>query len=226
MKFKSALVTEASGSVGGMTASHNRFGLYLRARAIPVNGMTVLQQAVRNAIAQITTAWSATLTQAQRDAWEAYANAVPISDRLGSQRFLTGLNWYCACNVPRLQAGLTRVDNGPTDLLMAEGTAPVATVTAPSTLSVAFTNSDAWAGEVGGALLVYASAGTNPTRNFFAGPYRYAGKVAGAVVPPTSPAALTLPQAVAAGQRVHFQARIVRADGRISSPFRLFDDAA
>lgn len=221
MKFKSALITAASGSVGGMTASHNAGGLYLRARTIPVNPNTDQQQAVRNFMSQVTSAWSQVLTDAQRDAWNAYAAAVPMVDALGDQRFVTGLAMYTRSNIARLQAGLARIDAGPTELVLPTFTAPVPTLTAPDELSLAFTNTDDWAGEVGGAMIVRASRGTSGTINYFAGPYRYANKVAGAVVPPASPAAITLPFAVAAGQKVHLAIRICRADGRLSSLFRV-----
>lgn len=225
MKFKSQIVTQASGSVGGLTASHNRGGLYFRARAVPVNGNTIYQQAVRNYIKTCAAAWSQTLTQPQRDAWTAYAAAVPYVDSLGEPRFIPPLAMYCACNVPRLQAGLTRVDAGPVVLVMAVMTQPTYTITAPSTGSLAFTNADAWAGEVGGAMLLRVSRGYGVGINYFRGPYRYAGKVLGAVVPPTSPVSIAPPFAVVAGQRVFYAVRTCRADGRISGPLFLYATA-
>ena len=49
MLFKPTIVASLSGSLGGITASHNRFGAYLRERVIPVNPGTQPQVIVRNA---------------------------------------------------------------------------------------------------------------------------------------------------------------------------------
>ncbi|KKM06452.1 hypothetical protein LCGC14_1743870, partial [marine sediment metagenome] len=48
MLFKSGLITQGSGSIGGLTASHNRGGMYFRARTIPTNPATSFQTVVRN----------------------------------------------------------------------------------------------------------------------------------------------------------------------------------
>ena len=49
MLFRGTHLTDASGSLSGVTYSHNRGGAYTRNRSIPVNPNTVQQQAVRNA---------------------------------------------------------------------------------------------------------------------------------------------------------------------------------
>jgi len=224
MKFKSQVITEASGSVGGQTFSHNRGGMYIRARAVPVNPGSVYQQAVRNYVAQLTSLWLNTLTAAQRNLWDQYAEAVPLPDRLGEPRNAGGLGQYVRSNVPRLQAGLTRVDVGPTVFNLGAFTNPtIASITAPTALSLAFDNTDAWASEVGAAMLVYGSRTMNPSINYFKGPYRYADQIAGAATPPTSPAAITLPFTQVAGLVCFVRVRVTRADGRLSSSFRLSD---
>jgi hypothetical protein len=222
MKFKSALVTEASGSIGGLTASHNRGGQYMRARAVPVNSNTLQQQAVRSLMASLSAAWGSVLTQGQRDGWEAYADQVPLPDALGEPRKATGLNHFVRCNVARQQAGITRIVTAPATFDLGSFTAPVLGVidASDSTASIAYTNTDAWAAAVGGYMLVYASQGVAPATAYFKGPYRYAGKVAGAATPPTSPYLCPLPFTVQTGQRVFVKANFIQVDGRYSSPFR------
>jgi len=222
VKYKSALVTEASGSIGGLTASHNRGGQYMRARAIPVNSNTLQQQAVRSLMASLSAAWGSVLTQAQRDGWEAYADQVPLPDALGEPRKGTGLNHFVRCNVGRQQAGIARIVTAPAIFDLGSFTAPVLGVVDASdgTASLAYTNTDAWAAAVGGYMLVYASQGSPPATGYFKGPYRYAGKVAGAAVPPTSPYACPLPFAVQTGQKVFVKVNFIQVDGRYSSPFR------
>ena len=224
MKFKGTHISEASGSLAGVTYSHNRGGQYMRARAVPVNPNTLQQQAVRNYMAARSAAWGSVLTQAQRDSWEAYADQVLLADALGEPRKATGLNHYVRCNVPRMQAAMagSPLQVGPATFDLGSYTNPVLGVVDASdaTASIAYTNTDAWAIAVGGAMLVYASAGQSPACAYFKGPYRYAGKVLGAVVPPTSPYACPLPFAVQAGQRVFVKLSFIQVDGRLSSPFR------
>jgi len=224
MKFKGTHISEASGSLAGVTYSHNRGGQYMRARAVPVNPNTLQQQAVRNYMASRSAAWGSVLTQGQRDGWEAYADQVLLTDALGEPRKATGLNHYVRCNVPRMQAAMagSPLQVAPAIFDMGSYTNPVLGVVdqSDSTASIAYTNTDAWAIAVGGAMLVHASAGQSPGTAYFKGPYRYAGKVLGAVVPPTSPYACPLPFAVQVGQRVFVKLTFVQVDGRLSSPFR------
>ena len=224
MKFKGTHISEASGSLAGVTYSHNRGGQYMRARAVPVNPNTLQQQAVRNYMASRSAAWGSTLTQAQRDGWEAYADQVLLTDALGEPRKATGLNHYVRCNVPRMQAAMagSPLQVAPATFDLGSYTNPVLGVISAvgSTASIAYTNSDPWAIAVGGAMLIHASAGQSPACAYFKGPYRYAGKVLGAVVPPTSPYACPLPFTVQVGQRVYVKLSFIQVDGRLSSPFR------
>jgi hypothetical protein len=224
VKFKGTHISEASGSIAGVTYSHNRGGQYMRARAVPVNPNTLQQQVVRNIMAARSAAWGSVLTQSQRDSWEAYADQVLLPDALGEPRKATGLNHYIRCNVPRTQAGMTGspLQTGPATFDLGSYTAPVLGVidASDTTASIAYTATDPWAIAVGGAMLIYASAGQPPAIAYFKGPYRYAGKVLGAVVPPTSPYACPLPFAVQTGQRVFVKISFIQVDGRLSSPFR------
>lgn len=221
MKFKSQLVTQASGSIGGATFSRNAGGMYIRGRAIPVNPSSPQQQVVRNALTSLSQRWINTLTQAQRDAWKVYADQVPIPDTLGEARPIPALSMYIRCNVARLQNSIAVVDNAPTVFDLGGFTAPVITVTASTDIaSVAFTNTDAWATAVGGAMIVSASRPQNPSIGFFKGPYQNMLKIAGAVSPPTSPSTASLPFPCAVGQAIFFQVNAAFSDGRYSAPLR------
>lgn len=218
MKYKSALLTTGSGKIRGIVASHNRGGQYFRGLTVPVNPNTAQQQAVRNALSSLQVIFSNTLTTAQRTGWQTYATNTPVTDVLGDSITLTGQQMFVKCNTLRSQAGLTIITAPPGVYGLAAITIPVPTITAAgTTASVAFTNTDAWAGEVGGALLVYASRPMGATINYFKGPYRFAGKVAGAATPPTSPSVITLPFTIgSAGTKMGFRFVAVRADGRPS----------
>lgn len=224
MKFKSQVLTEASGSVGGLTYSHNRGGMYTRARSVPTNPNSSYQQIIRGFVAALTSAWQDTLTAAQRTAWDTYALNVLMKDRLGENRNIGGLAHYCRSNVPRLQAGLTRVDDGPTTFNLGEFTNPTideVDATADE-IDVGFTEADDWVGEDGAAMMVLVSRPVGVAINYFKGPYRFAGSIDGdAVTPLTTPQSLALPFPVVVDQKVFASFRVSRADGRLSLPFCL-----
>lgn len=218
MKYTSPVYSAASGSIAGLTYSHNQGGLYTRARAIPSNPNSSFQQVVRSAASFLSSRWSAVLTQANRDTWEAYALAVPLPDALGAPRNIGGQAMYIRCNVTRIQVGLTSISVAPSSLVLGSLTPPSATgVAATGLATVSYTNSDSWATAVGGALCMYFSRGANVTRTANPSGFRYAFRVNGAVVPPTSPATGAMPFAVVAGQRVFWQARAVTAIGQLTS---------
>lgn len=223
MKYKSHLLAQASGSVAGATYSHNRGGLYIRARSIPVNSSTTQQQAVRDKFAILAVRWSSILTSSQRLGWETYADAVQVTDTLGEKRKLTGMNWYIASNTLRLQASFAVLDTAPAILTLATLTAPAITSVTASTgvMVLTFTNTDLWATASLGALMVYTSQAQPLATNFFQGPYRFAGKIAGATTPPTSPQNINIAFPLIAAQQGFAQFRAFNSDGRISAPFRL-----
>lgn len=217
MLFTSQVIAGASGSVGGITASRNRYGQYMRVRAVPVNPNTAQQQDVRGAFLDATTRW-ALLTEAQRTAWSVYAQNTPVLNKLGASVVLSGNAMYVRCNAPRIQFGLSPVDAGPTTFGMPTYTAEVATLLAAGQVgSVTFDNADTWAITTGGALAVFLSRPFGPGINFFAGPYQLSTIVLGDTgTPPTSPAAVTpLPFPITIGQKVGWRIRTTDADGRL-----------
>jgi len=222
MKFKSALVTQASGSIGGMTFSHNAGGMYIRARAIPTDPNTSLQQTVRSAVAQLVNVWANVLSAAERAAWNVYASNVPLTDAFGDPKNRSGINHFVRANTPRLQAAATRVDAAPVIFDLGEYTEPsVGFDAAADEIDVVFDNTDAWANEDDSHMIVYCSKPQNPGVNFFKGPYQHAGIIDGdAASPPTSPAAISLPFSVTAGQKVFARIIVSRVDGRLGTPFR------
>lgn len=129
--FLSDRLTSASGSVGGTTYSHNRFGLYTRARRKPVNPNTPAQQAQRTAFSGASAGWRA-LTQPQRDAWSAYAASTPVKNALGQTVFLTGAQQYTASASFLGRLALTPVSAGPTTPGRIDIGTPTVTATAAS----------------------------------------------------------------------------------------------
>lgn len=227
MKFKSQLVTAASGSLGGVTFAHNRGGMYVRGRATPTNPNSTAQQAARANLSSLVNYWNINLTTAQRLAWSVYAQNVSVLNALGDAIFLTGQQMFVRCNGVRLRAGMALVDDGPVTFSMTTLTPPVLTATNPSTLSVAYPNTDPWAVIDDGALILSQAPPTGPTINFHKGPFRYLAKVDGdTATPPTSPATPTSLYTFGGGNRIWLRAIAVLPDGRISPPVIIQDDAA
>lgn len=217
MKFTSPVYSAVSGSIAGITYARNAGGMYARARAVPVNPATEFQTLIRSAFAGAAQSWALDLDDAEQAAWNVFGTNVPVTDSLGQVRHRSGQNWYGGSATLRVQAGLDPILSGPTVFAQPPVTAPAYTIVhAATTVHVAFTNTDDWANEDGGALLIYASRPQNPGRNFFKGPYRLAGVVLGdGTTAPTSPATVTLPFAVAgAGTKMFFKAVPLTADGR------------
>lgn len=88
-----ALVGQISGSVGGTVFSHNRFGPYMRRRAVPVTSTTPAALAAKAALAAGSTAWQA-MAAADKLAWNAWALVNPVINSLGQAQTLTGHQAY------------------------------------------------------------------------------------------------------------------------------------
>lgn len=218
MKGLPILLAAMSGSVGGLTFSHNAGGPYVRIRGNPTQPNTPAQSAVKAIFGEISTAWRADLTAAERDDWDLYGAATPLIDRIGQSFFPTGLNMYIRGNTGLLQNGNTRVDGGPVTPGLPSFTAPSASVVNGSTevASIDFEVTDAWVGVDETHMLIYASRGQGVSINFFKGPYQLAGSIDGdGTTPPTSPAAITVPFNVVDGQKVFFRAVLVDEQGRL-----------
>lgn len=217
-------VADIRGSIGGTVFSKNRYGSYTRNRTIPVNPSSSAQTKIRATLGQVRNAWFSVLTQAQRDAWAVYATNVPVQNRLGETINLTGWNMFARTNTALLYNDETIVAAAPTDFSLAEQDSTLAITVSEATqlISVSFDDTMDWCDEDGSFLFIYASRPQNATVNFFKGPYLIAGQVDGdSVTPPTTPETMAVPFPVVEGHKLFVQARICRADGRLSEPFRV-----
>ena len=223
MKFLPGIaIAEARGSIGGTTFSRNRFGQYTRGRAVPVNPNSDRQQAARNIFSQLAELWTSALTDVERAAWDLYASNVAFKDSLGQDIFLTGFNHYIRSNSITLAGGVARVDDGPTIFTLAETdeTLEVTGSEATQLLSVAFDDTLDWAGEDEALMQIAMSRPQGAGTLFIKGPFRVADFILGSsITNPSSPQTMTAPFFITDGQVLQVQARILRADGRLSEPF-------
>lgn len=112
MLIRMGMGTQLSGSVGGVVASHNKGGAYLRGRSVPTNPNSARQQTVRSAFAASAIGWAG-LTVEQREAWEGYAALTAVTNRIGESITVSGFNMYVRANSFRGGAGAAVVAAAP-----------------------------------------------------------------------------------------------------------------
>ena len=222
-------ITQMTGSIAGNTFARNRYGNYVRARTKPVNPNTAAQGAMRSSVSFCTERWHDTLTALQRIAWANYADAVAMKNKLGEAVFLSGFNHYIRSNVEAKRQAITLYDDGPTTLALPEKDPTLAATLSSLTqkISVIFDDTLPWCDEDGSYMFVYMGRPQLLTKNFFNGPWKFAGKIAGSsVAPPSSGDLLDAPFTITNGQKVFIYARILRADGRLTEKFFCVTEAA
>jgi len=131
------LVPPQSGSIAGQTASRNRYGQYVRTRAVPVNPNSVPQTVARARLGAQAAAYR-TLTDAQRAGWDSLGLMMTRTDSLGQQYDLTGAQAYASVNSLNAAAGNAVVADAPA--LTTPGTLLTAVLTlTAAAMSVAYT---------------------------------------------------------------------------------------
>ena len=120
-----SLAGSISGSVGNETFSHGRHGAYIRRRVIPTKAFNVNTINSHNRLTIFSRYWGQ-LSPEQQAAWNTYAQAHPITDRLGQKQVLFGAACFIAINTRLHKAGDTAITVPPT----AAAPAPLTTLTA------------------------------------------------------------------------------------------------
>lgn len=216
-------VVQMSGSIAGDTFARNRFGNYSRARTKPVNPNSDRQMNARAVIMMLAEQWREDpMTDAIRTAWGVYADSVNWNNKLGESVKLTGFNMFVRSNAALIMAGGALVTAAPVTLGLPPGdpTFACAGSVASQKISVTFDTGFDWVGEDDAYMSIEMGLPQSPTRNFFGGPYRFAGSIPGYLAsPPTSPQEIDPGWVLVLGQKVWCRARIIRADARVSTQF-------
>lgn len=155
------LTAPQSGSMAGTTASHNRFGQYIRNRRTPVNPNTTQQGVVRARMAANSATWR-TITSAQRAGWTSLGSQISRNDALGSSYTFNGFMAFCSVNNNNVAAGNAVVLDAPELVTPATILTAVATLTSAA-FSVAYTVTPLAAGA---RLFSYVSRQSSAGRNF------------------------------------------------------------
>lgn len=222
MKYIPGLTGQLSGSMGSITASHNRFGSYLRQRVTPVNPSSSSQQLVRNIFQTLSDNWVNALSAGQRMQWNLYAANVTVKDKQGKAQLITGMNHYIRSNSVAIRGSFPRVDPAPIIFSLAGGDPTISSILSEATQTIAMSFDDTldWCSEDEAGMQVLMTRPQSPSRSYIVPQYRWGGMIPGDVgVPMTSPNNVACPWTVAAGQIYKLEVRIIRADGRLSAPF-------
>ncbi len=223
MLFTSPLLSQASGSLAGLTFSHTRGSKYVKARTTPTNPNSQRQGIVRTAMGILAPYWGTELTQTERDAWRLYAANVPTTNALGETIHLTGQQHFIRINVPRIQIGEAILDTAPTIFDLGTFTAPTiqSIASTPQDIELNFNNGDDWAIADDGFMIVYGGRPTSPGQRFFRGPWRFAGIIEGAVVPPGTPQDIPSPWFITTDEIMWVKIRVMQTNGRLSPELTL-----
>lgn len=213
-------IVQMSGSIAGNTHARNRFGNYMRARTKPVNPNSPLQVARRSALSYLAEYWHETLTSAQRIAWETYAAAIAMKNRLGEVNQITGFNMFLRSNAARVCYGQNLCPDGPTVLSLPDKdtTFAIAASVATQLLTITWDDALPWTDIAASVLAIEMGRPQLVTRNFFNGPWKFAGSIPGNG---TSPTTMAPPFTLVLGQRIWCYARVSTGptDSRLSEKF-------
>lgn len=218
-------VQDARGSIGGQTYSKGRSGHLLKSRRGPVNKRSPRQTAERTIFRYLTQYWSNSLTQAQRDSWQAYGNAIQVKNRLGQSIRLPGFHHFIKSNSLLIRFGHSMILEGPSTLTLAEVDPHLscAADVATQVMSVNFDESLDWVSNDAGHLYITQGEPKSIGVRNLNKSFRLAGEINGSSSsPPTSPKTVPLPYPTADNQAVLCKARIAEGDGRLSEFFRWY----
>jgi hypothetical protein len=213
------LIPPSSGSIQGITHSHNRAGQYIRSRRTPVNSPgTGRKAAIRTAFGAAAKGYAA-LSASNQAAWTAYAAMYPVTDSLGQTVVLTGQQMFVAIGTQLLNVGGTLPTATPVSNAVAS--AGVATLTAVH--SGAITLTPAGLG-VMADYQIYSFSAPQSSGVSFCKTFWQAGHVAGNSVTAIVATTVYTAQfgAISAGQRIFFKITPVNQYGVTGTPYISF----
>lgn len=108
MRIQSTLIQRASGALGNVSASTNRYGLVLQSRKSPRNKPTQAQIKNRQAFIEAGRAWG-NLSQEIRESWNWVATQRHYHNKIGNHIKLQGMNYFKAV-YQKLKIADIRVD--------------------------------------------------------------------------------------------------------------------
>lgn len=93
-------ITEYAGSIGGVTFLRNASGPIAKLRTNPPVNPTPRQSVYQTSMAKLVAIWP-TLSQANKNAWDAIAADHDHTTPWGATKTLSGYQWFISCNIYR-----------------------------------------------------------------------------------------------------------------------------
>jgi len=102
-------ITEYAGSIGGVTFLRNPSGPIAKLRSNPPVNPSPDQSPYQTNMAKCVSYWPS-LSQANKDAWDALAAAHDHTTPWGETKTLSGFQWFLSCNLDNLARGFIILD--------------------------------------------------------------------------------------------------------------------
>lgn len=106
------LVTELAGSIGGMTFQKNSSGNIARLKSKQPLNPSQMQSDQQVTLAMLVSLWS-TISQANKDTWDALAAAHTHFNPWEEEKTLNGFQWFMSCNLNNLSCGWPALETAP-----------------------------------------------------------------------------------------------------------------
>jgi hypothetical protein len=179
-----AIVSEVRNKIGATVFTRNASGASIRNRITPINRKSTGQTTRRQSLGALASGWRS-LTQAQRDSFNAAAKNFPRQDNLGQTIIPTGEQLYIELNSNLVLVGAAQITTAPAPVAFPVIAASSLTVEDTPVVSVAFSPTV----PAGFAMVSRATRPVSAGKSFFGGSdYRFTKSIAAAQ---TSPQALT-----------------------------------
>lgn len=105
-------ITEYAGSIGGVTFLRNASGPIAKLRSNPPVNPSPAQSTYQTNMATLVAFWS-TLSQDDKDAWDAWSIPHKHTTPWGVEKTLSGYQWFLSCNLVRLIYNPTPLSSPP-----------------------------------------------------------------------------------------------------------------
>lgn len=210
------LTSAATGSIGPFTVSRNAQGPFIRDRVSPAQPGSIKKTQAQVTWKFTAKRWHDQLTEDQRDGWKAYAFNVPMVDRLGAVRRLTGFQHFVRSNQLRRYVQIPPRHNAPKVFNLGEWTETPPTVKSSptrATIQLSWDTNDHFAGEAGCQIHLFATVAYSPSVLSFRPPCNHVGFASAVMWPPKQ---FPMRSAANIGDHVFAEVQINRYDGRLS----------
>lgn len=177
----STMLSDVRKKAGSVVHQSGRMGLVVRKHSIPKQPRTSVQRVVRGNFGVNAKDWGATLNQAERDAWTAFAATLTITDRLGRKFVPTGIQLYQRVSRNLHTIALGPITSPPPDQNVSSPLALTVAITTGGTVFTVDASSEPAANEVP---VVFTAAGVSPGISVPGKKLRYTFKAAAATSGP------------------------------------------